>query len=251
MPEVAQRPRLGQPPLCPPAQAAQHREFATDEQRRKSFEGRQTPGVFTPTEFAAAGFYLPEQQAQPVQEKVVVGCWYCGVVLDEWADGDDLLEQHLLHSKATGHARDATCCWALYLKDQKSWEAGKRVRPRRGSSTKEVCRDFSCSSRRSSGQSSSKVEVAGVTSSPSGAVPVPPPKKKAKAPPAPPPKPAAVPPPPPPKPAAVPPRPPPKPAALLRTAKPLREYAVQYPNSGPVSSAAHPHEDVDVVVLLE
>ena len=255
MPEVAQRPRVGTglPPVFPPAQGGQHREYATDEERRKSFEGRQTPGVFTPTEFAAAGFYLPEQQVQPDQKKVVVGCWYCGVVLDEWEDGDDLLEQHLLHSKATGHAREGSCCWALYLKDRKRWEAGKRVRPRRESSTKEVCRGFSCSSRRSSGQSGSATEdvnpAVGATSSPSGAVPAPLPRKKAKVPPPPPPKPTTVPPPPPPQPTTVPPPPPPKPTTSLQTARPLLDFAVQYPNSAPASSADCLPEDV--VVLVE
>ena len=78
MPEGAQRARvgLGLPPLCPLAQGAQHLEFATDEARGKSFEGPQAPGVFTPAEFATAGFYLPDQPDQPDQKKVVVGCWY-------------------------------------------------------------------------------------------------------------------------------------------------------------------------------
>ena len=159
-------------------------------------------------------------------------------MVDEWKHGDDLLVEHLLHSKATGHVRDATCRWALYLKELKKWQAGKRVRPRHVSSAKEVCRDFSCKlSRRSSGQSSSDVEGAEATSSPSGAVPVPPRKKKAKAPPPPPPKLAAT-PPPPPKATTVPPPPPPKPTTSLRTVKPLKEYAVQ-------------DVVVDVVVQLE
>ena len=232
MPQVAQRALLGLPPLCPPAQAAKHLEFATDEAREKSFGGQQSPGVFTPAEFAAAGFYLPEQQVQPDQKKVVVGCWYCGVLVDEWEDGDDLLEEHLLHSKATGHVRDATCRWAVYLKEQKKWRAGKRVRPRHVSSAKEVCRDFSSKpSRRSSEQSGSDGEGGEAVSSSSGAVSVPRRRKKAQAPPAPPPKPAAV-PPPPPTPTTVPPPPPPKPkpkgqAASLMTAKPLRTYSVQ------------------------
>ena len=238
MPQVAQRALLGLPPLCPPAQAAQHLGFATDEAREKSFEGQQSPGVFTPAEFAAAGFYLPDQPDQPDQKQVVVGCWYCGVLVDEWKDGDVILVEHLLHSKATVHVRDATCRWALYLKELKKWQAGKRVRPRHVSSAKEVCPGFSCSSlRRSSEQSGSDGEGGEAASSSSGALPVPPRRKKAKAPPPPPPKPAAV-PPPPPKATTVPPPPPPKPTTSLKTVKPLKEYAVQ-------------DMVVDVVVQLE
>ena len=234
MPEVAQGPRvgLGLPPLCPPASGAQHIEFATEAARATSFEGKQLPGVFTPAEFAAAGFYLPDQPDQPDQKQVVVGCWYCGVLVDEWKDGGYMLVEHLLHSKATSHVRDATCRWALYLKELKKWQAGKRVRPRHVSSAKEVCRDFSSKpSRRSSEQSGSDGEGGEAASSSSGAVPVPRRRKKAKAPPPPPPKPAAV-PPPPPTPTTIPPPPPPKPkpkgqAASLMTAKPLRTYSVQ------------------------
>ena len=192
MPQVAQRPRLGQPPARPPARGGHHREYATDEERRKSFEGRQTPGVFTPAEFAAAGFYLLEQEVQADRKKVLVGCWWRGIVLDEWEDGDDLLEQHLPHSRETGRPREGSCRWALYLRDQQRWESGKRVRPVREPSTKEVCRGFSISSRRRSEQSSSPTENAdpggmsvlieaavtvGATSSPSGVVPKPPPRK--------------------------------------------------------------------------
>ena len=86
MPRMAQGARvgLGLPPFCPPASGAQDIDFAREETRVKSFEGKQPPGVFTPAEFAEAGFYLPDQQAQPDQKQVVVGCWYCGVLVDEW-----------------------------------------------------------------------------------------------------------------------------------------------------------------------
>ena len=235
MPQVAQGPRvgLGLPPLCPPASGAQHIDFATEAARAKSFEGKQSPGVFTPAEFAGAGFYLPDQPDQPDQKQVVVGCWYCGVLVDEWKDGDDVLAEHLLHSKATGHARDATCRYALYVKQLKKWQAGGRVRARHVSSPKEICRNFSNKpSRRSAEHSGSDGEGGEAASSSSGAVPVPRRRKRAKAtpPPPPPPKPAAV-PAPPPTPTKKPPPPPPKPkpkgqAACLRTAKPLSTFAV-------------------------
>ena len=53
----------GLPPFCPPASGAQDIDFAREEMRVKSFEGKQPPGVFTPAVFAEAGFYLPDQQA--------------------------------------------------------------------------------------------------------------------------------------------------------------------------------------------
>ena len=156
------------------------------------FEVRQTPGVFNQTEFAAAGFFLPEQEVRVDEKKVLVGCWWCGVVLDEWEDGDDLLEQHLLHTREPSRPREGGCRWALYLRDQQRWESGTRVRAAREPSTKEVTRNFSVSSRRRSKRSSSPTEdddpggmsvlaeatiSAEATSSPSGVVPKPPPRK--------------------------------------------------------------------------
>ena len=145
----------------------------------------------------------PPQGVQADQRKVLVGCWWCGVVLDEWEGGDDLLGQHLLHSRETGRPREGSCRWALYLRDQQRWESGTRVRAAREPSTKEVTRDFSISSRRRAQRLAPSSEDDGMavlveaavgpeaTSSPSGAVAKPPPKKKAKVPPPPPPKPAA------------------------------------------------------------
>ena len=194
------------PPVRPAAQDGRHKEYAAEEERPKLFEGRQGPGVFTPTEFAAAGFFLPEQEVRADEKKVLVSCWWCGIVLDEWEDGDDLLGQHLLHTREPNRPREGGCRWALYLRDQQRWESGTRVRAAREPSTKEVTRDFSISSRRRSKRSSSPTNdddpggmsvlveaavTAEATSSPSGAVPKPPPKKNSKVPPPPPPKPAA------------------------------------------------------------
>ena len=100
---------------------------------------------------------------------MVLGCWYCGVHVDEWKDGDDVLAEHLLHSKATGHARDATCRYALYVKQLKKWKAGGRVRPRHVSSPKEIWRNFSDRpSRRSAEHSGSDGEGGEAASSSSG-----------------------------------------------------------------------------------
>ena len=103
---------LGLPPLCPSASGAQHIGFATEPARAKSFEGKQSPGVFTLAEFAGAGFYLPDQPNHPDQKQVVVGCWYCGVQVDEWKVGDAILEEHLRHSRATERVSDVSCVYA-------------------------------------------------------------------------------------------------------------------------------------------
>ena len=206
MPKVAQSARLGLPPARPAAQDARHREYGTEEQRREWFADRQGPGVFTPSDFAAAGFFLPEQEVRADKMKIRVDCWFCGVAIDQWEEGDDLLEEHLLHTRDPRRPREGGCRWALYLRDKQRYESGKRVRAARESSAKEVCRGFSISSLRKSKKSSSSTDDAdpgslsvlveavipvGPTSSPSGALPAPPPKKKGTVPPPPPPKPAA------------------------------------------------------------
>ena len=138
--------------------------------------------------------------------KIRVDCWFCGVGIDQWEEGDDLLGEHLLHTRDPRRPREGGCRWALFLRDKQRYESGKRVRAARESSAKEVCRGFSISSLRKSKKSSSSTDDAdpgslsvlveavipvGPTSSPSGALPAPPPKKKATVPPPPPPKPAA------------------------------------------------------------
>ena len=222
----------GLPPFCPPASGAQDIDFAREETRVKSFEGKQPPGVFTPAEFAEAGFYLPDQQAQPDQLQVVVRCWYCGVQLDEWKVGDAILEEHLRHSRATERVSDASCVYAQYMKQLRKWEGGGRVHPLCGSSRKEIFENFSSPpSRRFAERSGSDSEGGETPSSSSGAFHLPRRSKRAKVtpPPPPPPKPKpkgqaaclrGKPPPPPPKPAAVP-APPPKPPA-----PPLSSFAV-------------------------
>ena len=82
MPKLSQRSsaevprRLGPAPVRPAAQSARHKGQDTEEKRRESFTGRQGPGVFTPSDFAAAGFFLPEQEACADKRKIRVDCWF-------------------------------------------------------------------------------------------------------------------------------------------------------------------------------
>ena len=143
MPQVAQPPLRGMPPLRPPASKAQDRDWANEEKRAKSFEGEQQPGVFSPEEFASAGFYLPKQESRDNVLQVYVRCWYCGVHVDEWKDEDSLLEEHIRHSRKTERASDASCAYAQFRKQELRWKSGQLVRPRRESSRKEITRNFS------------------------------------------------------------------------------------------------------------
>jgi Inhibitor of Apoptosis domain. len=145
MPQVAQPPLRGNPPLRPPADKAQDIDWANEEKRAKSFEGEQQPGVFSAEEFASAGFYLPKQEARENVLQVYVRCWYCGVHVDEWTDGDSLLEEHIRHSRKTERVSDASCAYAQFRKQELRWKSGQRVCPRRESSRKEITRDFSTS----------------------------------------------------------------------------------------------------------
>ena len=145
MPRKAQGARLGLPPLRPPASKAHDIDWICEDRRAKSFDGRQQPGVFSPAEFASAGFYLPQQEIQQDPLQVVVRCWYCGVHVDEWKDGDSVLGEHIRHSRATERVSDASCAYAQFRKQQLKWEAGERVRPLRGSSRKEKSSNFSYS----------------------------------------------------------------------------------------------------------
>ena len=150
MPQVAQRPRLGLPPSRPATQDASHREYGTEEDRRASFAGRQGPGVFTQSEFAAAGFFLPEEEVGADKTKVLVNCWFCGLATDQWEEGDDLLGEHLRHPRGPTRPREGGCRWALYLRDKQRYESRKRVRAAREPSTKVVSCGFSASSGRGS-----------------------------------------------------------------------------------------------------
>ena len=194
-------------------------------------------GVFSAEEFASAGFYLPKQEARDNVLQVYVRCWYCGVHVDEWRDGDSLVEEHIRHSRKTERVSDASCEYAQFRKQELRWKSGHLVRPRRESSRKEITRDFS------SKPSPRHAENEGgeATSSSSGAGSTPRRSKRPKPPP---------PPPPPPKPkpkgqracprAAKPPPPPPKPAAVLAP-----------PSTPPLSAYAVTMGIVDVVVNLE
>ena len=225
MTKVSQRPLLGNPPPRPLASKAQDIDWVNEEERAKSFEGRQQPGVFSPAQFASAGFYLPEQEARDDVLQVYVRCWYCGVHVDEWRDGDSLLDEHIRHSRKTERVSDASCAYAQFRKQELRWENGQRVCPRRESSRKEITHDFSDKPSRHRADD----EGGEAPSSSSGAGAAPRRSKRAKAPP---------PPPPPPKPrpkgraacprAAKPPPPPPKPAAVLAplSTPPLSAYAV-------------------------
>ena len=126
--------RLGPAPVRPAAQSARHKGQDTEEKRRESFTDRQGPGVFTPSDFAAAGFFLSEQEACADKRKVRVDCWFCGVGIDEWEEGDDLVAAHLVHSLEPKQPMQGGCRWALFLRDTRRYEAGRRVRPARGSS---------------------------------------------------------------------------------------------------------------------
>ena len=230
MPKVSQRPRQGMPPPRPPAERAQDIDWSNEDERAKSFEGRQQPGVFSPAQFASAGFYLPQQESRDDALQVFVRCWYCGVHVDEWKDGDSLLGEHIRHSRATERVSDASCAYAQFRKQELQWEDGKRVCPRRESSRREKTSNFSNKpSRRRAEHPGSDDEGGEAPSSSSGTVAAPGRSKRTKAPP---------PPPPPPKPkpkgraacprAAKPPPPPPKPAAVLAppSTPPLSSYAV-------------------------
>ena len=134
--------RLGPAPVRPPSQGARHRSQDTEEKRRESFTDRQCPGVFTPSDFAAAGFYLPEQNACADKKKVRVECWFCGVGINWWEEGDNLVTEHLVHSW-DWRQQGGGCKWALFLRDTRQYAAGRRVRPARGSSGKEKARPTS------------------------------------------------------------------------------------------------------------
>ena len=88
--------RLGPAPVRPAAQSARHRSQDTEEKQRGSFTDRQCPGVFTSSDFAAADFFLPDPEACADKMKVRVDCWFCGVGIDEWEEGDDLVTEHLV-----------------------------------------------------------------------------------------------------------------------------------------------------------
>ena len=143
MTKVSQRPRLGNPPPRPPADKAQDIDWVNEGKRAESFEGRQRPGVFSPAQFASAGFYLPQQELRDDVLQVYVRCWYCGVHVDEWRDGDSLLGEHIRHSRKTERVSDASCAYAQFRKKELQWEDGTRVCPRRESSRKEKTSDFS------------------------------------------------------------------------------------------------------------
>ena len=239
MPKVARPPLRGMPPLRPPADRAQDRDWANEEKRAKSFEGEQQPGVFSAEEFASAGFYLPKQEARDNVLQVYVRCWYCGVHVDEWKDGDSLLEEHIRHSRKTERVSDASCAYAQFRKQELRWKSGQLVRPRRESSRKEITRDFS----NKPSPQHAEDEGGEAPSSSSGAGSAPRRSKRPKPPP---------PPPPPPKPrpkgqaacpraarAAKPPPPPPKPPAVPAP-----------PSTPPLSSFAVTMGVVDVVVQL-
>ena len=117
MPKVAQKARLGPGPARPAAQGACHREYDTEEKQRKSFTDRQGPGVFTPGDFAAGGCFLPEQKAQADKKEIRVDCWFCGVGIDQWDDGDDLLAEHLAQTRDPRRPKEGGCRWALFLRD--------------------------------------------------------------------------------------------------------------------------------------
>ena len=142
MPKVAQKARLGLPPARPAAQDARHREYGTEEKRRESFADRQGPGVFTPSDFAAGGFFLPEQEVRADKMEIRVDCWFCGVGIDRWEEGDDLLTEHLVHTRDPKRPREGGCHWVLFLRDTRHYKAGHQVRAARGSSTKEVSRGY-------------------------------------------------------------------------------------------------------------
>ena len=126
MPKVARPPLRGMPPLRPPADRAQDIDWINEGTRAKSFEGEQQPGVFSPEEFASAGFYLPKQESRDNVLQVYVRCWYCGVHVDEWEDGDSLLEEHIRHSRKTERVSDASCAYAQFRKQELRWKSGQR-----------------------------------------------------------------------------------------------------------------------------
>ena len=82
--------------------------------------------MFTPGEFAAAGFLLPEQEFRVDKKKVRVKCWFCGVGIDQWDEGDELEAEHLLHSR-DWRQPGGGCKWALFLRDSRQYAVGRRV----------------------------------------------------------------------------------------------------------------------------
>ena len=97
---------------------------------------RQCPGVFTPDEFAGEGFFLPEQPHRDNVDDVRVVCWYCGLGLDGWTVGDLLEEEHLRQSR-NWRQHAGGCKWALFLRDQRRYAAGRHVHHARKSSRAE------------------------------------------------------------------------------------------------------------------
>ena len=137
MPQMSQPPKVhGQAPVEPPLSGAQHRDRNTEAKRLLTFVERQCPGVFTPEEFAGAGFFLPEQPGQNDVGDVRVVCWYCGVGLDQRAEGDVLEEEHLGNS-CDWRQQSGGCRWGLFLRDQRRYTAGLRVQHARRSSRAE------------------------------------------------------------------------------------------------------------------
>ena len=137
MPKMSQRcstdvPRLhGLAPVWPPLRGAQHQDRDTEAKRLATFANRQCPGVFNPDEFAAAGFFLPNQQDRDDVGEIRVGCWYCGVGLDQWAAEDVLADEHLRESRDWRQPARG-CKWALFFRDR-----GRRVQPTRSLSSAE------------------------------------------------------------------------------------------------------------------
>ena len=148
MPKLSQRcsgdvpKRLGPAPVRPPSRGAQHQSQDTEERQRASFTDRQCPGVFTPAKFAAAGFFLPEQSVRADKRRVRVECWFCGVGIDRWDEGDELEAEHLLHTRGKRQLTGG-CKGALFLRDERQYATGRRVRPARGSTGKEKARPTS------------------------------------------------------------------------------------------------------------
>ena len=81
----------------------------------------------TPANFAAGGFFLLEQEARVDKKEIHVDCWFCGVGIDQWDDGDDLLAEHLVHSRDPKRPKEGGCRWALFLRDTRSYEGGRHV----------------------------------------------------------------------------------------------------------------------------
>ena len=131
--------RLGPAPVRPPSRDAQQQSQDTEEKRQASFTDRQCPGVFTPGGFAAAGFFLPEQPVRADKRNVRVECWFCGVGIDQWDEGDELEAEHLLKSRDWRQPVGG-CKRALFLRDKRQYATGRRVRPANGSSGREKAR---------------------------------------------------------------------------------------------------------------